>query len=347
MSMSSISTTSPKILEVTDLRTVFGTRDGTVHAVNGVSFHLREGELLGIVGESGSGKSVTMMSLLKLVPMPPAEIVSGRVMFNNRDLLQLSPGDIRKVRGGEIGFIFQDPMTSLNPVFTVGFQLIEPLRKHMGLSKKQAKEKAASLLDLVGIPSAADRLDDFPHQFSGGMRQRVMIAIALACDPKLLIADEPTTALDVTIQAQILELVRELRQELGMSMIWITHDLGVVAGIADRVAVMYGGLIVEHAAVEDLYATPKHPYTHALLQTLPSLDSERAEKLQSISGQPPSLDAEPTSCPFAPRCKFAFERCTRENPTIRSTNGGWTDDRVSHDVACWWDIEKGAPRDDD
>ncbi len=347
MTMRSVSTTGPKILEVTDLKTVFGTRDGAVHAVNGVSFHLREGELLGIVGESGSGKSVTMMSLLKLVPMPPAEITSGRVMFSARDLLSLSPGELRKVRGGEIGFIFQDPMTSLNPVFTVGFQLMEPLRKHMGLSKAEAREKAASLLALVGIPSPADRLDDFPHQFSGGMRQRVMIAIALACDPKLLIADEPTTALDVTIQAQILELVRDLRRELGMSMIWITHDLGVVAGIADRVAVMYGGLIVEHAAVEDLYANPKHPYTHALLQTLPSLDSERAEKLQSISGQPPSLDAEPTSCPFAPRCEFAFERCFRENPAIRSTNGGWAEDRVSHDVACWWDIEKGAPRDDD
>jgi oligopeptide transport system ATP-binding protein len=345
--VSSISTTGHKILEVTDLRTVFGTRDGAVHAVNGVSFHLREGELLGIVGESGSGKSVTMMSLLKLVPMPPAEITSGRVMFSGRDLLQLEAGEIRKVRGGEIGFIFQDPMTSLNPVFTIGFQLMEPLRKHMNLSKAEARKKAASLLDLVGIPSAMDRLDDFPHQFSGGMRQRVMIAIALACDPKLLIADEPTTALDVTIQAQILELVRGLRKELRMSMIWITHDLGVVAGIADRVAVMYGGLIVEHAAVDDLYSTPKHPYTHALLQTLPSLDSERAEKLQSISGQPPSLDAEPTSCPFAPRCQFAFDRCHRENPVIKSTNGGWTDDQVSHDVACWWDIEKGAPRDDD
>lgn len=345
--MGSISTIGPKILEVTDLRTVFSTRDGAVHAVNGVGFHLREGELLGIVGESGSGKSVTMMSLLKLVPMPPAEITSGRVMFSGRDLLQLAPGEIRKVRGGEIGFIFQDPMTSLNPVFTVGFQLMEPLRKHMGLSKAQAREKAASLLDLVGIPSAADRLDDFPHQFSGGMRQRVMIAIALSCDPKLLIADEPTTALDVTIQAQILELVRGLRQELGMSMIWITHDLGVVAGIADRVAVMYGGLIVEHAAVQDLYGAPKHPYTRALLETLPSLDSERAERLQSISGQPPSLDADPISCPFAPRCQFAFERCHRENPTIRSTNGGWTEDQVSHDVACWWDIDQGVPRDDD
>ena len=269
--MDSLNASSPPILEVDDLRTVFGTRDGAVHAVNGVSFHLREGELLGIVGESGSGKSVTMMSLLKLLPMPPAEITSGRVMFEGRDLLKLSPSELRDVRGGAIGFIFQDPMTSLNPVFTVGYQLMEPLREHLNLTKAEARQRAAALLDLVGIPSPDDRLDDYPHQFSGGMRQRVMIAIALACDPRLLIADEPTTALDVTIQAQILEIVRKLRQELGMAMIWITHDLGVVAGIADRVIVMYGGQIVEHAAVQDLYANPKHPYTKALLETLPSL----------------------------------------------------------------------------
>ena len=336
---------SSPILKVENLKTVFGTRDGTVHAVNGVSFHLNEGELLGIVGESGSGKSVTMMSLLKLVPMPPAEIASGRVMFGGQDLLDIPLSEVRKVRGGEIGFIFQDPMTSLNPVFTVGFQLIEPLRKHLGLSKREARDRAVELLDLVGIPAAEDRLDDFPHQFSGGMRQRVMIAIALACDPKLLIADEPTTALDVTIQAQILELIRKLRVELGMSMIWITHDLGVIAGIADRVIVMYGGLIVEHASVEDLFESPKHPYTRALLETLPSVDSSRAERLRSISGQPPNLDAEPTSCPFAPRCKHAFQRCWEENPVIRSVNGGWAEGVISHDVACWWDSDRGAPHD--
>ena len=344
--MDSIAPNAAPILEVNDLKTVFGTREGAVHAVNGVSFHLREGELLGIVGESGSGKSVTVMSLLKLVPMPPAEIVSGRVMFNGKDLLKLKPRDLRRVRGGEIGFVFQDPMTSLNPVFTVGYQLTEPLRKHLGLSKHEAASRAAALLDLVGIPSAADRLADYPHQFSGGMRQRVMIAIALACDLKLLIADEPTTALDVTIQAQILELVRKLRQELGMAMIWITHDLGVVAGIADRVIVMYGGLLVEHASVRDLYANPKHPYTRALLETLPSLDSTRSERLKTISGQPPSLEAEPASCPFAPRCQYAFERCWKENPSIHTTNGGWVNGQVSHDVACWWDIDLGAPRDD-
>ncbi|NQW08566.1 MAG: ABC transporter ATP-binding protein [Alphaproteobacteria bacterium] len=344
--MDSVTPSTAPILEVTDLRTVFGTREGTVHAVNGVSFHLHEGELLGIVGESGSGKSVTVMSLLKLVPMPPAEIVSGRVMFNGRDLLKLGSSDLRRVRGGEIGFVFQDPMTSLNPVFTVGYQLMEPLQKHLGLSKAEARKRAAALLDLVGIPSAVDRLDDYPHQFSGGMRQRVMIAIALSCDPKLLIADEPTTALDVTIQAQILELVRKLRQELGMAMIWITHDLGVVAGIADRVIVMYGGLLVEHASVRDLYGNPQHPYTRALLETLPSLDSTRSKRLKTIFGQPPSLVAEPTSCPFAPRCQFAFDRCWKENPSIHTTNGGWADGRVSHDVACWWDIDQGAPRDD-
>jgi len=334
------------ILDVTGLKTVFGTREGQVHAVNGVSFHLKEGELLGIVGESGSGKSVTMMSLLKLLPMPPAEITSGTVMFDGRDLLKMEIADLRKVRGGEIGFVFQDPMTSLNPVFTVGYQLMEPLKKHMGLNKKGARQRAVELLDLVGIPSPADRLKDYPHQFSGGMRQRVMIAIALACDPKVLIADEPTTALDVTIQAQILMLIRDLRQKLGMSIVWITHDLGVVAGIADRVIVMYGGLVVEHAAVKDLYSNPKHPYTRALLETLPSLDSSRAERLNSISGQPPSLEEEPQSCPFAPRCAFVIDKCRQENPNLRTINGGWTNGQASHDIACWLDIDEGALADD-
>ena len=333
------------VLEVEDLRTVFGTRDGTIHAVNGVSFDLREGELLGIVGESGSGKSVTMMSLLGLVPAPPARIVSGRVMFGGRDILRLPPHDIRRIRGGEIGFIFQDPMTSLNPVFTVGFQLMEPLRKHLGLSRRHARTRAVELLDLVGIPLPGDRLDDFPHQFSGGMRQRVMIAMALACNPRLLIADEPTTALDVTIQAQILELIRRLRRELGMSMIWITHDLGVVAGIADRVMVMYGGLVVEHATVEELYARPRHPYTRALLDTLPGTDATRALRLNTISGQPPRLDAEPASCPFAPRCSHAFARCWSRNPPMRPVPSGAGRAGSAHDVACWWDIGRGAPFD--
>ena len=248
------------VLQVENIITRFNTQDGKVFAVNGISFDLKEGELLGVVGESGSGKSVTMMSLLKLLPMPPAEIVEGRALFENQDLIQMDLNQLRKIRGGKIGFIFQDPMTSLNPVLTVGYQLMEPMREHLGLSREEARNKAIELLDLVGIPMAQSRLKDFPHQFSGGMRQRVMIAIALACDPKVLIADEPTTALDVTIQAQILDIVKRLRKELGMAIIWITHDLGVVAGIADRVAVMYGGFIVEQAPVKKLYSTPKHPY---------------------------------------------------------------------------------------
>ncbi len=234
------------VLDVRDLKTVFQTRGGEVHAVNDVSFSLRPGELLGVVGESGSGKSVTMMSLLGLLPSPPAEVRGGQVNFDGNDLLHVSPEQLRSVRGGKIGFVFQDPMTSLNPVYQVGFQICEPLRKHMGMNKKQAMARAQELLELVGIPDARQRLMDYPHQFSGGMRQRVMIAIALACDPQVLIADEPTTALDVTIQAQILELMKELRDKLGMAVIWITHDLGVIAGIADRVMVMYGGQVVGH-----------------------------------------------------------------------------------------------------
>ncbi len=315
-------------MEVTDLRTVFHTHDGVIHAVNGISFRLDEGELLAVVGESGSGKSVAMMSLMQLLPMPPAEIASGRVMFQNQDLVRLSASDIRHVRGARIGFIFQDPMTSLNPVFTVGFQIMEPLREHMGFSRKEARKRAIELLELVGIPAPSKRVDDYPHQFSGGMRQRVVIAIALACDPKVLIADEPTTALDVTVQAQILELVRDLRQKLGMAIIWITHDLGVAAGIADRVMVMYGGQVVEHATVAELFARPRHPYTRALLDSLPGRH-EAHERLRSISGQPPLLLQQPASCPFAPRCRHAFDRCLEENPPLEQVS-------VGHDVACWW-----------
>ncbi|WP_292135844.1 ABC transporter ATP-binding protein [Mesorhizobium sp.] len=324
---------------MSDLRIVFRTRGTTIHAVNGVSFELNPGELLGVVGESGSGKSVTMMSLMKLLPTPPAEIVSGRVRLGDRDLLSLNPSEMRNVRGGEVGFIFQDPMTSLNPVFTVGYQLMEPLRKHFGLSRSEARKRAIELLSRVGIPSPQDRIDDYPHQFSGGMRQRVMIAIALACDPKVLIADEPTTALDVTIQAQILDLMQKLRQEIGMSIIWITHDLGVVAGIADRVMVMYGGLVVECAAVNDLYANPSHPYTRALLETLPRANMSGQERLKSVGGQPPHLTVFPTSCPFAPRCPHAFDRCLSERPPLMPVSQG-------HDAACWWDVTRGRPRDD-
>ena len=326
-----------KVLEVEDVRTRFHTRDGAVHAVNGVSFDLHEGELLGVVGESGSGKSVTMMSLLKLLPMPPAEIVSGRARLDGEDLIGLDLTDLRRVRGARVGFIFQDPMTSLNPVLSVGYQITEPLRAHLGMSRRAARARAVELLERVGIPAAAGRLGDFPHQFSGGMRQRVMIAIALACNPKVLIADEPTTALDVTIQAQILDLVKRLRHELGMGIIWITHDLGVVAGLADRVMVMYGGLVVEQAGVGKLYKHPRHPYTRGLLGTLPKLDGTRAERLASIPGQPPNLLQTPAACPFAPRCDHAFERCRRENPSLEKVAEG-------HEVACWLDPGPGAER---
>lgn len=325
------------VLEVTNLKTIFRTRGGEVHAVNSVSFDLKPGELLGVVGESGSGKSVTMMSLIGLLPSPPAEVREGRVMFDGLDLLKCTPAQLRAVRGPGVGFIFQDPMTSLNPVFTVGYQLREPLMKHMGMTKAQAQVRAQELLELVGIPDAGRRLKDFPHQFSGGMRQRVMIAIALACDPKVLIADEPTTALDVTIQAQILELVKDLRQKLGMAIVWITHDLGVIAGIADRIMVMYGGQIVEHGTVKEVFAKPRHPYTRALLQTVPSVRGERAEKLNVIEGQPPILRAAPSACPFRDRCSLRFATCDAANPARYEVGPG-------HDAACFWDFETNAPR---
>lgn len=325
------------VLSVTDVVTQFDTADGRVHAVNGVSFDVREGELLGVVGESGCGKTVTMMSLVKLLPMPPGKIVGGSAVFEGQDLIQADIDALKKIRGGKIGFIFQDPMTSLNPVLTVGYQLTEALRLHKNSSKSAARKRAVELLELVGIPMAKDRLDDYPHQFSGGMRQRVMIAIALSCDPKLLIADEPTTALDVTIQAQILDLIKILRKDLGMAIIWVTHDLGVVANLADRVMVMYSGFIVERADVEKLYSTPKHPYTHALLRTLPEMEGERAQRLESIEGQPPDQLQQPVSCPFSPRCVYSFERCTRENPLLEFVSEG-------HEVACWWDLENNRPR---
>ena len=330
------------VLDVEDVRTRFHTADGVVHAVNGVGFRLHEGELLGVVGESGSGKSVTMLSMLGLLPTPPAEVVSGRARFDGVDIMRIGRDALRQVRGAGVGFVFQDPMTSLNPVLTVGYQIAEPLRAHLGFSKAEAWRRAAELLDLVGIPSPASRLREYPHQFSGGMRQRAMIALALACEPKVLVADEPTTALDVTVQAQILDLVRKLRRELGMAIVWITHDLGVVAGLADRVMVMYGGLVVERADVEALYLRPRHPYTRALLGTLPSVTGsgngqEVRKRLPSISGQPPSLTKAPAACPFAPRCGHAFARCWRENPPLLKVAGG-------HEAACWFDVEAGAPR---
>ena len=332
-----MSETIAPVLQVNNLNTRFKTRTGDVHAVNAVSFDLRPGELLGVVGESGSGKSVTMMSLLGLLPSPPAVVTGVSVMFDGLDLLRCTAEELRKIRGARIGFIFQDPMTSLNPVFTVGFQIMEPLREHMGMDKEAARKRAQELLELVGIPDAGRRLKDFPHQFSGGMRQRVMIAIALACDPKVLIADEPTTALDVTIQAQILELVRELRQKLGMAIVWITHDLGVIAGIADRAMVLYGGQIVEMAPVQELFERPAHPYTRALLKTVPRLKGARAAKLEVIEGQPPIIRAAPGSCAFRARCTVALERCGRENPQRLEIGPG-------HDVACFWDVKTGKER---
>ncbi len=326
------------VLDVKDLNTVFETRQGPVHAVNAVSFTLRPGEVLGVVGESGSGKSVTMMSLLGLLPSPPARVAGGHVQFANKDLLRATKEQLRGIRGAQIGYIFQDPMTSLNPVFTVGYQLMEPLREHSGLSKSQAKIRAAELLALVGISDAERRLADYPHAFSGGMRQRVMIAMALACDPKVLIADEPTTALDVTIQAQILELMKELRHKLGMSIIWITHDLGVIAGIADRVMVMYGGQIVEQAPVHQLFKSPQHPYTKALIETLPKVRDARPKTLQVIEGQPPVLRKFPQSCSFNDRCQYALAPCRTHNPSTHAVSS-------DHTVACHWNMMTGEPRD--
>ena len=322
------------VLDVRGLKTVFRTRGGEIHAVNSVSFHLKRGEVLGVVGESGSGKSVTMMSLIGLLPSPPAEIRGGEVMLGDRDLLKIDAESLRQVRGAKVGFVFQDPMTSLNPVFTVGMQIMEPLREHMGMDKAQAEARAVELLELVGIPDAKKRLKSYPHQFSGGMRQRVMIAIALACNPDVLIADEPTTALDVTIQAQILELVKELRQKLGMAIIWITHDLGVIANIADRVMVMYGGQVAEHGPVKDLFANPRHPYTRALLKTIPSISGHREARLQVIEGQPPILAEAPSACPFRARCTHRMEVCDRENPARHPVDAAPLG--FGHDVACHW-----------
>jgi oligopeptide/dipeptide ABC transporter ATP-binding protein len=333
--MNSINQKEP-ILKIENLITRFDTPEGVVYAVNGVSFELGEGETLGVVGESGSGKSVTMLSVMQLIPQPPGKIVSGKALFRDRDLLRMSGEEIRKVRGGQIGMIFQDPMTSLNPVLNIGRQISESLMLHMGLGKKKAEERAVELLRLVGIPSAEDRLDQYPHQFSGGMRQRVMIAMALACNPRILIADEPTTALDVTIQAQIVELVKKLRDEIGMSVIWITHDLGIVAGIAHRVIVMYAGFIIEVASVKDLYTHPAHPYTLGLLNSLPRLDSDERKRLTDIQGLPPLLLEQPVACPFRPRCTYAFERC-KENPALFDVGEG-------HSAACWWNIAEGRPR---
>jgi oligopeptide transport system ATP-binding protein len=278
-----------------------------------------------------------MISLLKLIPTPPGDVYAGTVIYRGSDLLQKSEQEMEDIRGKEIAMIFQDPMTSLNPVLTVGRQISESLRVHLGHSHELAESRTVELLELVGIPDAARRVYDYPHQFSGGMRQRVMIAMALSCAPSLLIADEPTTALDVTIQAQIVELVARLRESLHMAVIWITHDLGVVAGMADRVIVMYAGFIVEEASVEDLYDSPSHPYTMALLGALPRVDRRRDQRLKSIPGSPPNLLVEPRGCPFAPRCEFVIEKCRQENPSLIQIGN-------NHSTACWVDVKTGAPR---
>ncbi len=324
------------LLEVRNLETRFYTQDGVVHAVNGVSFELHEGETLGVVGESGCGKSVTMLSILRLIPSPPGRITGGEVLFEGRDLLKMTDDEIRQVRGNRIAMVFQDPMTSLNPVLTINQQISEALQLHLGMDKEMARKRTIELLEMVGIPSAAERVDDYPHQFSGGMRQRVMIAMALSCNPQILIADEPTTALDVTIQAQIIDLVKRLQREIGMAVIWITHDLGIIAGLADRVMVMYAGFVIEEATVHELYNDPRHPYTLGLLGSVPRLDEKRPEKLYSIEGLPPDLIQLPPGCPFAPRCAYAIEKCLEENPPLMSTVS------TRHRSACWrWqDVSK-------
>jgi oligopeptide/dipeptide ABC transporter ATP-binding protein len=326
----------PPLLEVDDLRVQFWTRRGTIHAVNGISFEVSRGETLGIVGESGCGKSVTSLALLGILPRA-GRVVAGTARFGDRDLLALSDRELRGIRGREIAMIFQDPMTSLNPVLTVGRQLREPLQTHFGMERKAADTRAAELLDQVGIPSSRARLKDYPHQFSGGMRQRAMIAMALACEPKLLIADEPTTALDVTIQAQILDLLRTLVAERDAALILITHDLGVVAGMCERVNVMYAGTLVETGRAEDLFERPRHPYTLGLLQSIPRLDAARKTKLRPIEGAPRDMLRAPSACPFAPRCAYEVEQSRLELPRLKEIEPG-------HHVACFNPVPDDAWR---
>ncbi len=317
-----------RILNVENLTTRFYTEEGVVHAVEEMSYQMDKGDTLGVVGESGCGKSVHALSIMGLIPSPPGKIEAGKVVFFGQDLLSLNENEMRKIRGNEIAMIFQDPMTSLNPVLTVGFQIMEAIKLHQNMGNKQARDRAAELLSLVGIPEAKQRLDDYPHHFSGGMRQRAMIAMALSCNPTILIADEPTTSLDVTIQAQIIDLVNNLKEKLGMSVIWITHDLGVIARMVNRVNVMYAGRIIEKGSVNEVFDTPKNPYTVGLLGSLPNPEATSKRRLYSIAGEPPDLIGKIQGCPFANRCTFVIDRCLQEMPPLEKLN-------ENHEVACW------------
>jgi oligopeptide transport system ATP-binding protein len=330
---------APPLLSVEGLVVRFRTHEGTIHAVNGVSFQLEEGERLGLVGESGCGKSVTNLALIQLLPQPAGRIEGGRVLFDGQNLIELREDELRVLRGRDVAMIFQDPMTSLNPVLTIEEQMVETIRAHRELTREQAVARAVQLLSMVGIPKPETRLKSFPHQFSGGMRQRVMIAMALALEPKLMIADEPTTALDVTIQAQVLELLRDLTERSGSALILITHDLGVVAGMTNRINVMYAGFIVESATTADLFANPSHPYTVGLLHSIPRLDALEGDPLVPIEGRPPDMRHAPTACPFAPRCRWRLDACWQENPAIlplvEGTRLVMTGPDATHQVACF------------
>jgi len=328
------------LLQVKDLRTHFFTDEGVVRAVDGISYDVQEGETMGLVGESGCGKSVSALSILRLIPSPPGKIVGGEVWFDGQDLLKVNEEEIRHVRGNRIAMIFQEPMTSLNPVLTIGRQITEALELHLKMNRNAANRRAVELLEMVGIPEAHTRLNDYPHQFSGGMRQRVMIAMALSCNPKLLLADEPTTALDVTIQAQILEILARLSSEFKTAVIIITHNLGVVARYADRVNVMYAGKIVESGSAREIYGRPRHPYTLGLLRSVPRLDEARRDKLVPIEGLPPDLANIPPGCSFYPRCSYHIDRCRQEEPPLMLVD-------EKHYAACWVDVRQGRPNADD
>ena len=323
------------LLQVRDLRTHFFTMDGVVKAVDGVSYDLEEGETLALVGESGCGKSVSALSVMRLIPDPPGKIISGEILLDGEDILKVGMEDMRQIRGAKIAMVFQEPMTSLNPVLSIERQLTETLELHMGMSKRESRRESVNLLTRVGIPDPETRIKQYPHQFSGGMRQRVMIAMALSCNPKLIIADEPTTALDVTIQAQILDLMKALTSEFGVALIIITHNLGVVARYADRVNIMYAGKVIERGEAREIYANPRHPYTVGLLRSVPRLDLPRKARLDPIEGQPPDLINLPPGCAFRERCRWAVDKCATDLPELMDTGGG-------HLSACWQSNELGA-----